>query len=145
MESFSNLLTHLVYFTTVSSCCLQDMEETQQGLGTANRKRRWKYYSFSWWILSCLLARIQPEKKNRSGKRISLVPPRRMKCLNNPVQHYQIHDYSFKHLKGSKRHKPYAHITWDIQCNLCTTWTVQIKNYGRAVLDTVNWFQQWWK
>lgn len=53
LESFYNLLIHLVFFITVSSCCFHNLVETQRGRGTAN----------SWWILWCLLAGIRPGKK----------------------------------------------------------------------------------
>lgn len=38
-----------------------------------------------------------------------------------------------------------ATIIWDIQSKLCTTSTEQIKNYGRAVLNTVICYQRGWK
>lgn len=110
-------------------CCLQDMEETQQGLGPQKKgiNALFIIIHFPGGFFHVLCTN---KKKNRSGRKISLVPPWRLQCLNNPVPHYPSHDYSFKNIKGSRRHETHVHVIWDTQCKLCMTWTVQIKTYG---------------
>lgn len=82
---------------------------------------------------------LHEQKKNRSGRKISSLPPWRLNVLI-----ILPNEYSFKHIKGSKRHETHVHVIWDTQCKLCMTWTVQIKTYGSTVLNTVACYPQWW-
>lgn len=84
-----------------------------------------------------VLSQESKQKQNRSGKKTSFVPPTRLKHLNNPVG-ATLSKLRLQVLKGSKRSETCTRVSWDIKCKHCTTFTVQTKNYSRAVIITVS-------
>lgn len=127
------LANHLFYFITISSCCFQNMENTQQGLGSANRGRDKCIIQFPGGVFHVFSQESKQWKKiGQVRKSVWYLHDDWNVSIILLVQHYQSHDYSFKHLKGSKRYETFACVRWDIQCKPCTACPSQIQTRSRV-------------